>query len=141
MHFLLLQDRLINETDYRSNRTGISHLKLTILAPFNIVSKIQWSIFSVVWTSYQKMAAQNQPSALRSIIDIVGFLLLAVAHIIYAIIKAAIPNSYKQHKSIKNEIVLITGGGGGLGKLLSLRLAKLGAIIVVWDVNESGKSD
>ncbi|KAI4457044.1 pksb [Holotrichia oblita] len=84
------------------------------------------------------MAARNQPSALRSTLDVIGFLLLAVVHIVYSIIKAIIPNSYKQHKSIRNEIVLITGGGGGLGKLLALRLAKLGAVIVAWDVNDSG---
>lgn len=42
-------------------------------------------------------------------------------------------------KSIAGEIALVTGGGGGLGRLISLRLAKLGAIVVVWDINEKGK--
>lgn len=42
-------------------------------------------------------------------------------------------------KSIDGEIALVTGGGGGLGRLLSLRLANLGAIVIVWDINKSGE--
>lgn len=36
--------------------------------------------------------------------------------------------------------MLITGGGGGLGRLLALRLARLEAIVVLWDVNIKGKN-
>lgn len=42
-------------------------------------------------------------------------------------------------KSVSGEIALVTGGGGGLGRLLSLRLANLGAIVVVWDINKQGE--
>lgn len=42
-------------------------------------------------------------------------------------------------KSIAGEITLVTGGGGGLGRLTALRLANLGAIVVIWDVNKAGK--
>jgi all-trans-retinol dehydrogenase (NAD+) len=39
-------------------------------------------------------------------------------------------------KDISNETVLITGGGYGLGRLLAERFAKLGAKVIIWDINE-----
>jgi len=42
-------------------------------------------------------------------------------------------------KSINGEIALVTGGGGGLGRLLSLRLSNLGAVVVIWDINKAGE--
>ena len=44
-------------------------------------------------------------------------------------------------KSVKGDIVLITGGGSGIGRLMSLKLADLGAIIVTWDVNAKGNEE
>lgn len=38
-------------------------------------------------------------------------------------------------KSVKNEIVLITGSGSGIGRLLALDFAQRGAILVLVDVN------
>lgn len=75
---------------------------------------------------------------LRSIGEVIGFLLLCIVAIVKSIIKSFIPKKYKM-KSIDGEIALVTGGGGGLGRLLSLRLANLGAIVVVWDINEAGE--
>ena len=40
-----------------------------------------------------------------------------------------------KRKSVDNQIVLITGSGGSLGRHLSLEFSKLGAIIVLWDIN------
>lgn len=41
-------------------------------------------------------------------------------------------------KDLAGEIALVTGGGGGLGRLLSLRLARLGVRVIVWDINQEG---
>ncbi|XP_057326447.1 epidermal retinol dehydrogenase 2-like isoform X2 [Microplitis mediator] len=76
-------------------------------------------------------------SFIRSTGDIIGFLLLSLITIIESMIKSLIPKKYKM-KSVAGEIALVTGGGGGLGRLLSLRLANLGATVVVWDINENG---
>eukprot|EP00124_Ichthyophonus_hoferi_P001637 Ihof_evm14s90 gene=Ihof_evmTU14s90 len=38
--------------------------------------------------------------------------------------------------NLKGEVALVTGGGSGLGLSLALKLAALGAKVVVWDINE-----
>ncbi|XP_046435939.1 epidermal retinol dehydrogenase 2 [Neodiprion pinetum] len=76
-------------------------------------------------------------SFLRSTGDIIGFLLLSLIAIVEGIIKLFTPLKYRM-KSVSGEVALVTGGGSGLGRLLSLRLAKLGAVVVVWDINKAG---
>ncbi|NXG50526.1 RDHE2 dehydrogenase, partial [Psilopogon haemacephalus] len=44
----------------------------------------------------------------------------------------------KRKKSVSGEIVLITGAGSGIGRLLSLKFASLGSTVVLWDINEEG---
>uniref|UniRef100_A0A1A9WZU0 Uncharacterized protein n=1 Tax=Glossina brevipalpis TaxID=37001 RepID=A0A1A9WZU0_9MUSC len=41
-------------------------------------------------------------------------------------------------KSLSKDIALITGGGNGLGRLLALRLCKMGTKVVIWDINKTG---
>eukprot|EP01084_Bolivina_argentea_P195890 335929_1 len=41
-------------------------------------------------------------------------------------------------KSVKNRIILITGGVSGIGRLTALLLKLKEAIVIVWDVNEVG---
>lgn len=38
-------------------------------------------------------------------------------------------------KCISGEVVLITGSGGAIGRALSLRFSKIGATLVLWDIN------
>ena len=79
-------------------------------------------------------------SFLKSTRDVIGFLLLALVSIIESIVKLFIPSKYKM-KSIAGEVALVTGGGGGLGRLIALRLANLDAIVVIWDVNKAGMEE
>ncbi|NXB77420.1 RDHE2 dehydrogenase, partial [Donacobius atricapilla] len=41
-------------------------------------------------------------------------------------------------KSVSSEIVLITGAGSGIGRLLAIKFASLGATVVLWDINQEG---
>ncbi|XP_043833400.1 epidermal retinol dehydrogenase 2 [Dromiciops gliroides] len=47
----------------------------------------------------------------------------------------------RQKKNVAGEIVLITGAGSGIGRLLALRFARLGAILVLWDINSESNQE
>jgi len=51
-------------------------------------------------------------------------------------LKWLIPRAY--YKSLSGHIALVTGGASGIGRLIAHKLAKLGAIVIIWDVNEQG---
>lgn len=42
-------------------------------------------------------------------------------------------------QDVSGQIVLITGGGGGVGRHLALNFARLKAKVVIWDVNREGE--
>jgi len=41
-------------------------------------------------------------------------------------------------KSVKGEIILVTGAASGIGRLVAHRLAKFGGKLVLWDLNQEG---
>lgn len=51
-----------------------------------------------------------------------------------------VPRRFKV-KDITGEIVLITGAGSGIGRLMSLKFAEKGAILVLWDMNPDGNEE
>ncbi|XP_045475892.1 estradiol 17-beta-dehydrogenase 11 [Harmonia axyridis] len=84
------------------------------------------------------MVSKSDYNLLQSILDIVGFIIIAIGMIVQSIVRACLPKSYRKFKELSGQNVLITGGGGGLGRLLALRIANQGAKVMVWDVNEEG---
>lgn len=86
----------------------------------------------------------NSPSQMASVFDIAKdtllFLLLSCYYILESLFWTMVPSIVRPMKSLKGEIVLVTGGGGGVGRQLAIKLARLGAKVVVWDIcNESKK--
>ena len=46
-----------------------------------------------------------------------------------------------KRKSVKNDIVLITGSASGIGRQLALEFSELEAVVVLWDIDESGNQE
>lgn len=44
----------------------------------------------------------------------------------------------RKKKNISGELVLITGAGSGIGRLMAREFAALGTVLVLWDINEEG---
>ncbi|OQR77311.1 epidermal retinol dehydrogenase 2-like [Tropilaelaps mercedesae] len=67
-----------------------------------------------------------------------------IAMIIYFVLEAFVllfvPSKWRM-KSVKDEIVLVTGAGSGIGRLMSIKFADLGAKIVCWDINKDGMDE
>ncbi|CAF1559114.1 unnamed protein product [Rotaria magnacalcarata] len=65
------------------------------------------------------------------IIDIIHAIIQAVSHYIFS----------TTEKNIRNEIVLVTGSGRGLGQQMALLLAKRGAIVVLCDIDKNANEE
>ena len=63
---------------------------------------------------------------------------LFLYYIIKSIVLKCIPVQFHTKKNISGQIALVTGAGGGIGRVLALRLADLGCKVVCWDVAKEG---
>lgn len=56
-------------------------------------------------------------------------------------VKAILPVGTLKRKSVRGDVVLITGSASGIGRILARKFGKLGARVVLWDVNETGNEE
>jgi len=73
------------------------------------------------------------------IIDVLITLVLAIVYGSINLAKVWLPEKF--YKDVRGEIIVITGAGSGIGRLMACKLAKKGAIIVSIDVNEKGNKE
>lgn len=81
---------------------------------------------------------------LENLVGLISFLvnfvkgsLIAIYYLLKAILLFFVPKCLRL-KDVSNELVLITGGASGLGRLMAIKFAKLGATVVIWDLNLAG---
>ncbi|NWV89783.1 RDHE2 dehydrogenase, partial [Machaerirhynchus nigripectus] len=62
-------------------------------------------------------------------------IVLSAYYILESLVFFIVP---RRKKNVSGEIVLITGAGSGIGRLLAIKFASLGATLVLWDINQEG---
>ncbi|NXM10788.1 RDHE2 dehydrogenase, partial [Ploceus nigricollis] len=68
-------------------------------------------------------------------LETLKFIVLLVYHLLESLVFLVVP---RRKKNVSGEIVLITGAGSGIGRLLAVKFASLGATVVLWDINQEG---
>ncbi|XP_071379112.1 epidermal retinol dehydrogenase 2-like [Centroberyx affinis] len=65
-------------------------------------------------------------------------LLLSLWYNVEAFVRLFVPAA---RKNVAGEVVLITGAGSGIGRLMALEFAGLGTALVLWDINQEGMKE
>ena len=77
---------------------------------------------------------------LASVVEVLWSLVLTLYYVIERLVKVFLPQKMLE-KNISGQVVLVTGGGSGIGRLMCLRFARLGATVVTWDINKLGNEE
>lgn len=71
-------------------------------------------------------------------LETIQVLLLSVWYNVESLIHLFVP---KKKKNIAGEVVLITGAGSGIGRLMAEEFAALNTVLVLWDINQEGMKE
>lgn len=83
----------------------------------------------------------NFQKDMETIMELLGAVGYAIYGITVAIFLSLIPRRFR-YKDITDQVVLVTGAGSGIGRLMAKKLAlNHGAVIVAWDINKTGTSN
>ncbi|NXJ29664.1 RDHE2 dehydrogenase, partial [Dicrurus megarhynchus] len=68
-------------------------------------------------------------------LETLKLIVILVYYFLESLVLLVVP---RRKKNVSGEIVLITGAGSGIGRLLAVKFASLGATLVLWDINQEG---
>lgn len=71
-------------------------------------------------------------------LETIQVLLLSIWYNVESFVHIFLP---MKKKSIAGEVVLITGAGSGIGRLMAQEFATLGSVLVLWDINQDGMKE
>lgn len=72
------------------------------------------------------------------LLETIQVLLLSIWYNVESFIHLFIPI---KKKNIAGEVVLISGSGSGIGRLMAQEFAALGTVLVLWDINQEGMKE
>ncbi|XP_021956147.2 epidermal retinol dehydrogenase 2 isoform X2 [Folsomia candida] len=83
----------------------------------------------------------NLQADMETFLELVWALCYLVYGVTVSIILTFIPRRFR-YKDVSGQVVLITGAGSGIGKMMAKKLAlNHGATIVAWDINKQGNDE
>jgi len=75
----------------------------------------------------------------RIVLDVFLFLLTSIYYVLEAIFLTLVPLRLRcDPQRLRGQIALVTGGAGGVGRHLCVKLALRGTTVVIWDLNADG---
>ncbi|XP_045127036.1 short-chain dehydrogenase/reductase family 16C member 6-like isoform X1 [Portunus trituberculatus] len=80
------------------------------------------------------------PPLVNQVVLVLWWLVLTAYYTLEAMVMMVVPKKYRA-KDVRGSVVLVTGGGSGIGRLMCLKLAAKGAVVVTWDVSEAGNGE
>lgn len=87
--------------------------------------------------SYNMSFLSNLAAFFKFLAGLIVGLLVSFYYQLKSIFLFFIPKCLR-FKDVSNDLVLITGGASGLGRLTAIKMAKLGAKVIIWDLNLAG---
>ncbi|KAG5675254.1 hypothetical protein PVAND_005169 [Polypedilum vanderplanki] len=92
----------------------------------------KWSLFA---DRFEARKPASEMTKLDAILDFFAFITISIGYIIQSIFYTIFG---WPEKDLNGELCVITGGGGGLGRLLAMRLVRLGVKVILWDISQQG---
>lgn len=77
-------------------------------------------------------------SIMNFFLETIQVLLLSIWYNVESFFHLFVP---MRKKNICGEVVLITGAGSGIGRLMALEFAALDTVLVLWDINQEGMKE